>query len=105
MYLFAIFILLKYIRYVDMKIVLVRWYDAFDLPPQWASFEDLKKDSPAIVQSVGWLLDPEPLDGYVTLATSIVDDNFGSGIHIPKSCIISVEELSHKKGKVEKSSK
>lgn len=84
-----------------MKIVLIRWHDAFDLPPHWASFEDLKKDGPAVVESVGWLLDPEPLDGYVTLATSIVDENFGSGIHIPKSCIIEIVNLSMKRAKNE----
>jgi|LakMenEpi03Aug12_release.lakeMendotaPanAssembly.Ray.scaffolds.fasta_scaffold291064_2 hypothetical protein len=84
-----------------MDMALVSWYDAFDLPPQWASFDDLQKDGPAVVRSVGWLLDPEPLDGYITLATSFVDENFGSGIHIPKSCIIEIEILSKRKKKNE----
>jgi hypothetical protein len=82
-----------------MDMVLVSWYDAFDLPPNWASLEDLQKEDPAVVHSVGWLLDPEPLYGYMTLATSVVDENFGSGIHIPKSCIISVEILTKKRKK------
>lgn len=79
--------------------VLVSWYDAFDLPPYWASVEDLKKDGPAIVHSVGWLVEPGPLEDYVTLATSFVDDNYGSGIHVPKACIIDVVSLSKKGSK------
>lgn len=84
-----------------MDMVLISWYDAFDLPPYWASSEDLKVDGPAIVESVGWLLEPQPLEGYVTLATSVVDDSYGSGIHIPKPCVISMVELKKKSTKNE----
>jgi hypothetical protein len=82
-----------------MKIVLVRWHDAFDLPPYWASLDELKKDGPAVVESTGWLVEPEPLEGYITLATSFVDDNFGSGIHIPKVCVIDMFDLVKKSKK------
>jgi hypothetical protein len=84
-----------------MDMVSISWFDAFDLPPQWASLEDLQKEEPAIVHSVGWLVEPEPLEGYVTLATSVVDNNYGSGIHIPKVCIIDIVKLRKKGSKNE----
>lgn len=84
-----------------MDMVFISWFDAFDLPPQWVSLEDLQKEQPAVVNSVGWLVEPEPLEGYVTLATSVVDNNCGSGIHIPKVCIIDMIHLRKKGSKNE----
>lgn len=75
--------------------MLVEWVDAFDMPDRWVCVEDICDES-TVVFSVGWLVEPSPVDGYMTLATSRFDDIFGGGIHIPLSCVVDVKKLREK---------
>jgi hypothetical protein len=79
-----------------MNIVLVEWIDAFDMPNHWIEHSEIKNEA-IVVRSVGWLVEPEPIEGYITLATSSIDTVLGSGINIPKVCIKSIQDLKVKK--------
>lgn len=73
-------------------IILVDWIDAHAMGA-WTQPKDIR-NKPGIVQSVGYLVEPAPIDGHLTLACS--DDGEGSvadGLHIPRSCVLRTRRL------------
>ena len=75
------------------EVWLVEWFDAHDLSYDWCHVDDLDSD-PKNVQSVGFLVDPSPVEGHLTLACN--DDGDGSvanGINIPLVNVVAKMKL------------
>lgn len=72
--------------------VLVTWIDAQDLPEHWIRSGEHDQE-PAIVESVGWLVKPDPIKGHLTVTTSWHDGTYASGINIPRVCVVHVRTL------------
>jgi hypothetical protein len=78
------------------EIWLVEWFDAFDVCNDWVDLKCLDVAGTS-VQSVGFLVKPNPIAGYLTLVTS--DDGDGSvanGINIPLVNVIDMVRLKQK---------
>jgi hypothetical protein len=87
-----------FIRSIDMKprhdVWLFEWFDAFDVSSEWSDIKDLDVLG-TTVQSVGFLIDPSPIAGYVTLVTSDDGDgNVSNGINIPLVNVVNRIRLS-----------
>jgi hypothetical protein len=72
--------------------VLVIWLDAQDLPEHWIRSGEHHQDA-ALVETVGWLIKPDPLKGHITVACSWHDGAYGAGINIPKVCVTKMRTL------------
>ena len=70
------------------QVWLIEWFDAHDVSYDWCDIKSLDND-PCSVQSVGFIIDPPPIPGYVTLVTNDDGDgNVSNGINIPLVNII-----------------
>lgn len=79
------------------EVWLIEWFDAHDFAYEWTDVKDVKGD-PKNVQSVGFLVEPSPVPGYVTLVTSDDGDGFvANGINIPLVNIVNRVKLGVKK--------
>ena len=78
----------------SLRLVQVVWQDAHDAYPQWTPV-GAPDGSAGTILSVGWLVDPAPKAGFISLATSVdpETDHVGGGIHIPLVNLVSVTEL------------
>ena len=75
---------------------LVEWFDAFDVCNHWCDLKSLDVDC-TLVQSVGFLVEPNPISGYLTLVTSDDGDgNVSNGINIPLVNVINRVKLVRK---------
>jgi hypothetical protein len=74
------------------RMVVVSWVDAQDLPEHWVRFGEHDQE-PAVVESVGFLIQPDPLKDHVTLACSWHDGVYASGINIPRVCVRKIRRL------------
>lgn len=74
-----------------MKLLLVTWHDAVSSHVGWKKQDDVKKQQPATVRSVGWEL--RRTKRALTLAASLVDDECDSDVTIPLGMILSEKEL------------
>lgn len=77
-----------------MKPVIVTWHDAHaDQGGSWVSRHDIDAD-PYVVRSVGFVFDPPPKPGHVTVCQSIGDgEMFDNLLHIPLGWIASILPL------------
>lgn len=82
----------KAVRKVKPERVQVTWVDAQDLPEHWVRVGEHDQE-PAVVESVGWLVKPDPIKGHLTLTTSWHDGTYASGINIPRVCVVKVRTL------------
>lgn len=79
-------------RPVKPEKVCVTWLDAQDLPEHWVRTGEHDQE-PALVESVGWLIKPDPIKGHITIACSWHSGAYGAGINIPKVCVTNVRTL------------
>lgn len=82
----------KPVRLRKPEKVAVTWVDAQDLPDHWVRTGEHDQD-PALVESVGFLVQPDPIKGHLTLTTSWHDGVYASGINIPRVCVVKVRTL------------
>ena len=71
-----------------MTPLVVTWLDAHaDRSGGWVPVADIDNEA-YIVRSIGWLIDPPPKTGHVSLAQSYGDDGMvDSVVHIPQGMI------------------
>jgi hypothetical protein len=79
-------------------LVEITWIDAVGDAEEWTLVSELR-DEPCIVSTVGHLIQPPPIKGYVSVALSLIDEGegdptVGSVIHVPKMMIKVVKSLS-----------
>ena len=84
-----------------MKLVKVTWFDTNETSDSgWLSLEEVKKNKPCKVASVGWLINED--EKFVTIAADIdahenksdADDLLGRVQCFPRGCIDKIETLS-----------
>ena len=69
-----------------MKLVIIEWLDAQSMADGgWQRRKDVEKLTPAVVKSVGWIL--EETKDHVTLIAHDGDTEVGGDFSIPKACI------------------
>jgi hypothetical protein len=74
------------------QMVVVTWVDAQDLPEHWVEVGKHDQE-PAVVKSVGFLIQPDPIKDHVTLAASWGESHYAGGINIPRSCVEKIRRL------------
>lgn len=86
------------------RLVLVEWWDAYTNDSGWKSGKSLRKQEPALVRTVGYVVRDEPggaggKPAFITVAASFVDidDHFDGDTTIPYGMIHgSIVELAPK---------
>lgn len=75
-----------------MKRLYIEWYDAYTLD-SWQSIEDAKESMKLkyVVKTIGWLVDET--EGYYFISHSITHSQLMGALHIPKECVIKVQEI------------
>lgn len=75
-----------------MKKVYIEWYDAYTLD-SWQPIEEAKDmmNHKYIVKTIGWLMSEN--EGYVFICHSLTSVQLMGALHIPRECIIKIEEL------------
>lgn len=74
------------------KLLLVHWHDAVSAHSGWKSEEDVKKQEPAIVRSVGWEM--KRTKRFLTIAASLVDGDCDGDVTIPLGMIFREQEIT-----------
>ncbi len=76
-----------------MRMVLVEWTDACSDDAGWKPLKKIKKQTPVIVMSMGFLVKDDP--DYVTVIGSHVpfDDTTDGDVTIPRGMVRSITEL------------
>ena len=84
-----------------MKLVKVTWFDTNETSDSgWLSLDEVKKNKPCKVASVGWLINED--EKFITIAADIdahenksdADDLLGRVQCFPRGCIDKIETLS-----------
>lgn len=79
----------------NKKIYKIIWRDAFS-EEQWSDEETLESID-YLCETIGYMIENNSRPHYYTIAASITHDGyFCSIINIPKSMVLSKEEISHK---------
>lgn len=81
-----------------MILLKITWHDAVSDEVGWKKLEKLKRQQPAVVQSVGFEI--KRTKRYLTLAASLVDDECDGDVTIPVGMIIREEILEPVAAKV-----
>ena len=82
-----------------MNCIRVRWIDSCTTVTGWVLSEEYKGVSPAIVQTVGFVVKEIPgPDGYIEIVQSVADlggkhEQFCNGIVIPRSAILGITPI------------
>lgn len=74
-----------------LKIVEVVWFDSTGITSKWEHKDDIELLKPALVNSVGFLLQDEK--DYVTLVQSDSGEQLMGRLTIPMACIDCINEL------------
>lgn len=77
-----------------MKLLLITWHDAVSGHVGWKKLDDVKKQQPATVRSVGW--EVRRTKRALTLTASLVDDECDGDVTIPLGMILREQELAPK---------
>lgn len=77
----------------EMKMVLVEWMDACSDEAGWKSLKKIRKQTPMLVRSLGFVVTDHP--DYLTIIGSHVpfDDTTDGDVTVPRSMIKSIKEL------------
>ena len=84
-----------------MKLVKVTWFDTNETSDSgWLSLDEVKKNTPCKVASVGWLINED--EKFITIAADIdaheneseADDLLGRVQCFPRGCVEKIETLS-----------
>jgi hypothetical protein len=75
-----------------MKLVLVRWLDAYSHESGWKAIEKVRRRRAPLVKSVGYVVKRTPTE--ITLAASIVGDECDGDVIIPMGMVRDIKELS-----------
>lgn len=78
-----------------MKLVLVRWKDAYSHDAGWKNTDTVRRKRAPRAKSVGWII-KETVDE-ITIASSFIEDECDGDVVIPKGMITKIEELGPKK--------
>lgn len=77
----------------EAQMVYIKWRDAHSVVDGWHRPEDIDV-SPAIVESVGWLLpDVSRDDHLVVVVNNLSDEYYDSGVAIPVECVLEIRNL------------
>jgi len=69
-----------------VKLVYIEWVDSCGDSSRWRELDDIKKDKPVLIRSVGWLL--AETQESKTIVPHLSDSDHGQGeMTIPKSAI------------------
>jgi len=75
-----------------MRLLLITWHDAVSDTVGWKKLEQIKRQQPATVRTVGWEI--KRTRRYLTLAASLVDDECDGDVTIPLGMILQEKELT-----------
>ena len=78
-----------------MKLVLVEWLDAITAHSGWKDIDEVRKNKPPLVKSVGWVVSKSP--NHITLCASIVGKDVDGDVTVPMGMVRKITELCPRK--------
>jgi len=72
----------------------IQWVDSRATDNTWESKENIERLKPALCESVGFLLEDNDVDNFITIASTISQDQVLFRLTIPKGCILEMTELT-----------
>jgi hypothetical protein len=81
---------------MSKKIVYIQWIDTFSCVEHWDTIKEIKKYSPEIIHSVGFLLLKDKNYTTIAIAKDKDEQNFSNVMKIYNSCIIRQQTINFK---------